>query len=108
MGISHKRFIKEYWSVDPYLVTSIFQSLQYLSCNRFLFILRYGQIDFYKSQSFFRYLSFHRFADCENLVVNDRLQRIHPFLNQMMQLCQSKYVPSRNIAVDETLLLYKG
>ena len=52
--------------------------------------------------------SFLRFADCENLVVNDRLQRIRPFLDQVKEICLSKYIPSRNIAVDETLLLYKG
>ncbi|CAF1555641.1 unnamed protein product [Rotaria magnacalcarata] len=39
MGMVRKRSIKEYWSADPYLVTPIFHSPQYLSRNRFLFIL---------------------------------------------------------------------
>jgi hypothetical protein len=29
-------------------------------------------------------------------------------LDKVRDICLSKYVPSRNIAVDETLLLYKG
>jgi len=56
----------------------------------------------------FLLIRFLRFADCENLVENDRLQRIRPFLDEVRNICLSKYVPSRNVAVDETLLLYKG
>lgn len=52
--------------------------------------------------------SFLRFVDYENLAVDDRLQRIRPFLDQVREICQSKYVPNGNIAADETLLLYKG
>jgi hypothetical protein len=57
---------------------------------------------------FCHHFSFLRFADCENLDAEDRLQRIRPFLDQVQELCQSKYIPSRNIAADETLMLYKG
>ncbi|CAF2042071.1 unnamed protein product [Rotaria magnacalcarata] len=91
MGMIRKRSISDYWSTNPLVATPIFHSSEYLSRQRFLFILR-----------------FLRFADCENLVINDRLQRIRPFLDQVKYLCRSKYVPRRNIAVDETLMLYKG
>ena len=107
MGMIQKRSIHEYWSTDLYLITPIFHSPRYLSRNRFFFILRYSTF-FLIIVSFFLSLSFLRFADCENLVINDRLQRIRPFLNQVKEICLSKYIPSRNIAADETLLLYKG
>lgn len=51
---------------------------------------------------------FLRFANCESLVPNDRLQRIRPFIDQVRDLCQRKYIPSRHVAVDESLMLYKG
>ncbi|CAF4843552.1 unnamed protein product, partial [Rotaria magnacalcarata] len=40
MGRIRKRSITDYWSTDSYLVTPIFHSPQYLSRNRFFFILR--------------------------------------------------------------------
>ena len=111
MGMIRKRSIDEYWSTDPYLWTPIFHSSTYLSRNRFLSILR--QESFPRPEKFISSLvfplsSFLRFADCENLADGDRLQRIRPFLNLVRDLCLSNYVPSRNIAADETLMLYKG
>jgi hypothetical protein len=109
MGIIKKRSIYEYWSTDPYIITPIFHSPNYLSRNRFLFILRqdflFSILLFYRLSLLIRFL---RFADYENLVADDRLQRIRPYLDQVRDICMSKYIPSRNIAVDETLLLYKG
>lgn len=40
MGMIHKRSIRDYWSTNPYLATPIFHSPQYLSRDRFFFILR--------------------------------------------------------------------
>ncbi|CAF5043070.1 unnamed protein product, partial [Rotaria sp. Silwood1] len=37
MGMIRKRSIREYWSTDPYLVTPIFHSPQYLSRGRFFY-----------------------------------------------------------------------
>ena len=39
MGMIRKKTISEYWSTDPYLITTIFHSSQYLSRNCFVFIL---------------------------------------------------------------------
>ena len=40
IGMIRKETISEYWSTDPYLITPIFHSSQYLSRNRFVSILR--------------------------------------------------------------------
>jgi hypothetical protein len=111
MGMIRKRSIDEYWSTDPYLWTAIFHSSTYFSRNRFVSILRreiFPRPEKLISSLVFTPCSFLRFADCENLADGDRLQRILPFLNQVRDLCLSNDVPSRNIAADETLMLYKG
>jgi hypothetical protein len=55
---------------------------------------------------FFSILKFLRFADPGNLVADDRLKRIRPFLTQVQSLFN--YQPNREICVDESLVLYKG
>ncbi|CAF5123906.1 unnamed protein product, partial [Rotaria magnacalcarata] len=91
MGMIRKRRIQDYWSTNPLLVTPIFHSRNYLSRDRFLQILR-----------------FLRFADYGKMIDSDRLKKLRPFLNMTQNLCISMYTPRRSVAVDETLLLYKG
>ncbi|CAF3786529.1 unnamed protein product, partial [Rotaria magnacalcarata] len=91
MGMIRKRRIRDYWSTHPLLHTPVFHSKNYLSRNRFFEILR-----------------FLRFADYEKMDNNDRLRKLRPFLKTVKDLCLTMYTSRRNVAVDETLLLYKG
>ena len=95
MGMIRKRSIREYGATNPYLATPIFHSSV---INTIAFGI----------SNPFTIIRFLRFADCGNLVPNDRLQRIRPFVDKVRDLCQQKYIPSRNVAVDESLMLFKG
>ncbi|CAF3605845.1 unnamed protein product [Rotaria socialis] len=108
MGMIRKRRIRDYWSTDPLLHTPIFHSKHYLSRNRFFEILRSGPKVFSKENYELFCFRFLRFTDYEKIVDNDNLRKLRPFLKIVQDLCLSMYIPRRNVAVDETLLLYKG
>jgi len=57
---------------------------------------------------FLSILKFLRFADPRNLMANDRLKRIRPFLAEVQSIFKNNYQPNREICVDESLVLYKG
>lgn len=90
MALNNKPEMRSYWSKNPIYSSDIFHADECLPRNRFLLILRYL-----------------RFADYAQLS-NDRLNKIRPFLDLVSSICRNAYLPSRNIAVDESLLLYKG
>lgn len=90
MGLNRKPQLSMYWSTRPNLRTPWFLE-KGLSRNRFLSILK-----------------FIRFADPNNLVPNDRLCRIRPFLDRVENIFQHNYQPTKNVVVDESLMLYKG
>jgi hypothetical protein len=91
MGLVDKPEISLYWSTDPLYFQPMFHEKSCLPRNRFQQIL-----------------SWFRCYDCENCDVTDPLCKIRPFLQIVQTVCKDNYLPRRNIAVDETLVLYKG
>ena len=91
MGLNKKPNIRQYWSQDPLYKQDFFSRPECLPRNRFLRILRYI-----------------RFADYENLAVNDNLQKVRPFLEAFNHIVENVYMPEQNVAVDESLMLFKG
>ena len=94
MGIVNKPEVRSYWSVDPILATSFFGTC--MSRNRFEQILMFLHI-------------------CNNLEqpdVNDphrdKLFKIRPFLDMFTEACKTVYYPKRDLAVDESMMPWKG
>ena len=90
MGLQSKPEIRLYWSQSPLMLTPWYKDTG-MSHDRFLSILK-----------------FLRFADPRNLMANDRLKRIRPFLAEVQSIFKNNYQPNREICVDESLVLYKG
>ena len=94
MGIINKPSISSYWSVDPVLSTPFFGTI--MSRTRFIQILRY----------------FH-FADNSLAPRPDspnynKLYKIQPVLDLIIPRFRAVYKPERQLAVDETLIKFKG
>lgn len=91
MGIVRKPEIQSYWATSKFHDNQLFQSENCLSRNRFQQIL-----------------SFLRFYDCRVADEGDPLRKIRPFSNDVRQVCQQNFMPNRDLAVDEELVLHKG
>ena len=94
MGLVTKPNLNCYWSTDPVLSSPFFPSL--MSRNRFFQILRYLH-----------------FADNTRAPPRDsadynKLYKIQPFLDLAMARFQEVYTPERQLAIDETLIKFKG
>ena len=92
-GIVRKPEMNQYWSTNPMLKTPIFNNV--MSRNRFQLILEF----------------FH-FNDNSKYDVNDpkrdRLFKIRPVVDYLLEKFKSAYTPSKNISIDEELLIWKG
>ena len=89
MGLIIKPNINCYWSTHPVLSTPFFPT-------RFLQILHY-----------------HHFADNSCATLHDsadynKLYKIQPFLDLVIARFQEVYTPERQLAIDETLIKFKG
>ena len=94
MGIVHKPAIHMYWSKDPLFCTPIYNAV--MSRNRFQLLLK-----------------FLHFNDNSHMPASadpspDKLFKLRPLLDNLFEKFQEAYVPSCNIYIDESLLLWKG
>ena len=87
MGIVQKPTFASYLTKNPLLVTPIFSGM--MKEERFLLLMRF--------------LHFSDSTDKTN-----KLYKIESLLNMYKESFQASYNPSRNISIDESLLLWKG
>ena len=85
-GLVHKNRIRDYWSTDLLLSTTIFS--QYFSRNRYQGILHYMH-----------------FATNEDISSNDRLEKIRPIIDNFKRKFRNCMNPTQNLCIDESLLL---
>eukprot|EP00111_Clytia_hemisphaerica_P013537 TCONS_00039801-protein len=93
MGIHSLPQIPDYWSTHPFYHNPVYNSV--MSRNRYQLISR-----------------FIHFNDNTNYdpkdPKRDRLFKIRPLLNYLNTKFQELYYPSRDVSIDEQLLLHKG
>ena len=93
MGIVSKPALSDYWSTNPLLKGSVFNSV--MPRNRYQTILR-----------------FLHFADNTQYDPSDpdrnRLYKVRPIIDLLVSKFKSIYIPEKNVSVDEELLLWKG
>ena len=94
MGIIQKPNIQMYWSNDPLYSTPIFK--QVMNRDRYLLILK-----------------FLHFNNNDNMPGRtepnpDKLFKIRPLVDHLFEKFQEIYTPSKNVCIDESLLLWKG
>jgi len=93
MGVVRKPEVSDYWSTNPLLKGSIFNSV--MPRNRFQSILQ-----------------FLHFADNSQYNANDpnrdRLYKYRPVVQYLVSKFNSIYIPEEHISIDEELLLWKG
>ena len=94
MGLVTKPNISAYWSTDPVLSSPFFTSV--MSRTRFLQILRY------------LHFADNNLAPPHDSEEHNKLYKIQPFLNLVIARFQEVYSPDRQLAVDETLIKFKG
>ena len=94
MGIIHKPAIHMYWSKDPLFCTPIFSAI--MSRNRFQLLLK------------FLHFSDNSQMPEPNDPSPDKLFKLRPLLDHLFEKFQEVYVPTCNISIDESLLLWKG
>lgn len=94
MGIVHKPDIAMYWSTDPLYRSAVFPAV--MGRNRYQLLL-----------SLFHFNDNNAMPD-RNDVNRDRLYKIRPLLTYLLHKFETVYTPSQCVAVDETLLLWKG
>lgn len=86
MGIIKKPNLEMYWTTDPVFETPVFS--QNMSLKRF--------------QSISRYIHF------SNDDSNDKLRKISPLFDSIVEKFQLLYRPGKNVSIDESLIKYKG
>ena len=93
MGIVRKLELSDYWSTNPLLQGSVFNSV--MSRNRYQTNLR-----------------FWHFADNSQYDPNDanrdRLYEVRPLVDNLVSKFKRTYIPQREMSIDEELLLWKG
>ena len=93
MGIVRKPEIANYWSTNPLLEGSIFNSV--MPRNRFQSILQF--LYFADNSQFY-----------PNDLERDRLYKVRPVVEYLVNKFKNVYVPEDHISIDEELLLWKG
>lgn len=89
MGIIKKPQLSMYWTTTPTLQTPVFKNCMAYDRFRLILSMLHFQSDF----------------DVDN---NDALVKIRPVLEYLLEKFQATYRPGENIAIDESLLLWKG
>lgn len=94
MGIIKKPTIQLYWSKDPLYFTPLFPAV--MERDRYQLLLRF--------------LHFVNNEDAPNHQdkTRDRLFKIRPLIEDLNEKFQRCYTPSQDLALDESLLLWKG
>lgn len=93
-GITKRPSTQLYWSKDPLYLTPAFSAA--MNRDRYMLILKF--------------LHFSNNAQAPNAQDpnRDRLYKIRPIIDYLNNKFQTVYTPYENIALDETLLLWKG
>lgn len=94
MGIIRKPTVASYWTRDVLYDTPLFRAV--LSRNRFQTL-----------QKFFHFNDSSNEPD-RNDPTRDRLYKVRPVIDHMFEQFQTVYQPEKDIAVDESLLMWKG
>lgn len=94
MGLVTKPNLSSYWSTDPVLSSPFFPSV--MSRTRFLQILRY------------LHFADNTLAPPRDSADYNKLYKIQPFLDLVIARFQEVYTPERQLAIDETLIKFKG
>ena len=94
MGLVTKPNLSSYWSTDPALNSPFFPSI--MSRDRFLQISRY--LHFADNTQAPR-------ADAADY---NKLYKLQPFMDLVIPKFQQVYKPNRQLAIDETLIKFKG
>ena len=94
MGLVTKPNISAYWSTDPVLSSPFLTSV--MSHTRFLQIL------------FYLHFADNNLAPPHDSGEHNKLYKIQPFLNLVIAKFQAVYSPDRQLAIDETLIKFKG
>jgi len=81
--------LQSYWSIRKSIHTPFFSEL--IPFKRFVLLSK-----------------FLHFTNNENLPENDRLRKIAPVLNHLQQNFREVYYPQENVAIDESLIKFKG
>ena len=90
IGIVKKPSVASYWSRDIVLQTPIFRSV--MKRNRFQLLQKF----------------FHLNDNSTAGSSNDRLFKIRPVIDHLFEKFQATYCVHQNVAIDESLLLWKG
>ena len=91
MGVIKKPNIHMYWSRDEVFGGSPIFCKEVMSRNRFTSIMK-----------------FLRFSSAASVVQNNPRTRIEPYLDLLRKRCQTLIRPTRHVAIDEALILWKG
>ncbi|XP_039602150.1 piggyBac transposable element-derived protein 4-like [Polypterus senegalus] len=94
MGIIRKPDIEMYWSTDPMYATPIFVTI--MKRNRFSLLLKFFHLNDNSNE-----------PDKKD-PNRDRLFKLRPLIDHLFETFQLPYVPGPSVAVDESLLLWKG
>lgn len=88
MGIIPKHNIDSYWTKDPLFETPGFAKV--MSRDRY--------------QGILRYLHF----SSDSGISSDRISKLRPVLDYLIEKFQAAYVPGEHISIDESLVAFKG
>ena len=94
MGLDKKPQLNMYWSTDPLFYSPIFSAT--MKRDRYFLILK------------FLHFNDNRNIPPRNDANRDRLYKVRPLLNYLGQKFEEVYTPGKCIAVDESLMLWKG
>ncbi|KAJ1154739.1 hypothetical protein NDU88_007482, partial [Pleurodeles waltl] len=94
MGLIRKPSLSSYWSTSPLMATAIFPAI--MSRNRYELLLR--MLHFVDNA----------LALPRDHPDSDRLFKIRPVLDHLVDRFSEIYVPGKEISVDESLVLFKG
>jgi len=94
MGVVKKPSLSMYWSTDPLFQMPLFGII--MPRNRFFLLLKFFHVN-----------------DNQNIPNRDdpnrdRLYKVRPMLDELFEKFQHAYTPGPSVAVDESLLLWKG
>ena len=85
--------ISQYWSTDPLLVTLIFNNIMSRNCY----------------QAILEFLHFNDSAFCDAADPGrERLFNVRALIEHLVKRFKEVYIPSREISIDEELMLWKG
>ena len=89
-GLIFKPQLQHYWSSDPLYSTPPFPAA--MSRNRFMLILQF----------------LHFSNNEDQTTAQDKLRKLRPLVQLLVTRFQQLYIPTREISIDEELVLFKG